>query len=63
METITKGYYLKTSWDATDIINNICRRYNAKVTHIKIEYNYIYVEFSFLTKYIYKIKNELAPVM
>lgn len=63
METISKGYYLKTSWEATDIINDICRRYNAKVAHIKIDYNYIYVEFNFLTKYIYKIKKDLAPFM
>lgn len=63
METIIKGYHLRTSWDATDIINDICRRYNAKVTHLKIDYNYIYVEFSFLTKYIYKIKKDLSPFM
>ena len=60
METITKGYYLETSWEATDVINDICRRYDAKVMHIKIEYNYIYVEFNFPARYTHRIEKELA---
>lgn len=63
METIIKGYYLETSWEATDIINDICRRYNAKAIHIEIDYNYIYVEFDFPARYAYRIEKELAPFM
>ena len=61
METI-KSYYLETSWGAANAIDKICKRYDAIITHLKIAYNYISVEFNFPIKYTYKIEKELAPL-